>query len=602
MERYTAEPKALTQTEVWPVVSQLADDGSLCLDFGKAAFGTLLISMPENCRIHTIIVHLGEKLGKNGRIERQPQGAIRTCQIEQQIDSRQPLCRLIIPPDKRNTGPAAIKMPSHIGEVVPFRYVEIEDAADIDPATVRQLAVHYPFDETASSFHSSDSVLNAVWELCKYTIKATTFCGVYVDGDRERIPYEGDAYVNQLSHYSVDREYALARFTHEYLLHYPTWPTEWQIYSVMMAWADYLYTGEMQSLTMFYDDLCVKTLIDLARHDGLISTESALCTEAFERRLNLYHPRYVFKHGLQDLVDWPPGSFTEGGQGERDGHEMRPVNTVVNAFHYHALILMAQIALLLGKTADQQRFVQRAAQVKATINRLLFDSERGMYVDGEGATHASLHSNMFALAFGLVPEARRPQVVAFVKSRGMACSVFSAQFLLEALYLNDEEQYALGLMTAQHDRSWWHMMQVGSTMTLEAWDWKYKNNLDWNHAWGTAPANIIPRFLMGVRPLAPGFSKILIQPRPGSLESAKMVFPTRNGSVVVQFENQPKQSFILKVEIPDNTVARIDLPRLDQVHTTVIVNSNAVNGVVSGRFVTIDGLGVGHHILERKQN
>ena len=26
---------------------------------------------------------------------------------------------------------------------------------------------------------------------------------------------------------------------------------------------------------------------------------------------------------------------------------------------------------------------------------------------------------------------------------------------------------------------------------------KYKNNLDWNHAWGAVPANVIPRGLMG---------------------------------------------------------------------------------------------------------
>ena len=33
----------------------------------------------------------------------------------------------------------------------------------------------------------------------------------------------------------------------------------------------------------------------------------------------------------------------------------------------------------------------------------------------------------------------------------------------------------------------------------------------WNHAWGAAPANIIPRYLVGVRPLTAGFSKVLIK-------------------------------------------------------------------------------------------
>ena len=119
---------------------------------------------------------------------------------------------------------------------------------------VRQIAVSYPFDDGAASFASSSRVLNDVWELCRYSIKATTFCGVYVDGDRERIPYEGDAYINQLGHYCVDREFTLARSTHEYLLDYPTWPTEWASHSVLMAWADYLYTGTSSSIEAYYDE------------------------------------------------------------------------------------------------------------------------------------------------------------------------------------------------------------------------------------------------------------------------------------------------------------------------------------------------------------
>ena len=34
-------------------------------------------------------------------------------------------------------------------------------------------------------------------------------------------------YINQLCHYGVDAEYEMARASLEYLLFYPTWPTEW---------------------------------------------------------------------------------------------------------------------------------------------------------------------------------------------------------------------------------------------------------------------------------------------------------------------------------------------------------------------------------------
>ena len=212
--KYTASPEKLVETEIPPVESRLLNDDALFVDFGKAAYGTMLLRLPPD--VSSLVVHFGERLTEAGRIDRDPPGTIRYRRIEQGTDSSNDTCRMVIPPDERNTGERAILMPGYIGEVLPFRFVEIEDGAGIDPAWVRQIAVHYPFDDSAASFVSSDSVLNAVWDICKYTIKATTFCGVYVDGDRERIPYEGDAYINQLGHYCTDQEYALARYSHEY--------------------------------------------------------------------------------------------------------------------------------------------------------------------------------------------------------------------------------------------------------------------------------------------------------------------------------------------------------------------------------------------------
>lgn len=559
-DQFTVVRKPLVQTRVIPVRTEGLKDGVLFVDFGRAAFGTLEIAGSGLSGRSSVVVHLGEKRNDSGRIDREPPGTIRYIRIEQPVSGTESLVRIVIPPDERNTGKAAIPMPEDIGEVYPFRYAEIEDAAGLDPASICQVAVHYPFDETEAQFSSSNSTLDAVWELCRYSIKATSFCGVFVDGDRERIPYEGDALINQLGWYCTSSETVLPRFSHEYMIQYPTWPTEFQMQSVIMAWNDYMVTGNTDSLEMFYADLCAKTLIGLARPDGLISTQTGLLTREMEKRLNLYHSRYIFDNGLRDLVDWPPGSFTQGGQGERDNHEMLPVNTVVNAFHYWALVLMAAIAGVLGKGDDQQRFSAQAEKVKTTVNRLLLNPEKGIYIDGEGSGHSSLHSNMFALAFGLVPDECRQRVVDFIISRGMACSVYGAQHLLDGLYLAGEADAALKLMTATHDRSWHHMIEAGATMTWEAWDWKYKNNLDWNHAWGAAPANIIMRRLAGVRPAEAGFKEVLVQPQPGSLEHFTAQAPTPRGPVSVAYERVRDTVFKLKIFLPGDMPARVKLP------------------------------------------
>ena len=114
----------------------------------------------------------------------------------------------------------------------------------------------------------------------------------------------------------------------------------------------------------------------------------------------------------------------------------------------------------------------------------------------------------------------------------MACSVYFAQYLLEALFESGRDQAAIALMTADDDRSWLGMMAQGSTVTMEAWSLGVKPNQDWNHAWGTAPLNIISRYVLGVRPTRPGFQTYEVRSASGSLIVSGMV-PTVRGTVVV---------------------------------------------------------------------
>ena len=594
LENYATSYYPLQQRIVRPVRFVEKRPGHYFIDFGKAAFGTIDIVFPSACAKDSIIVHLGEKLKDSTTIDRRPGGTIRYRKIKTALTPGAQEIVVDIPPDERNTGSRAILMPPDIGEVLPFRYCEIENSPmPLQHTSVRQLAVNYPFDDSASYFECSDSLLNEVWELCKYSIKATSFCGIYVDGDRERIPYEADAYINQLSHYGVDREYSMARRSHEYLIFHPTWPTEWILHSVLMAWADYQYTGNAESLRRYYENLKAKTLIALAREDGLISTQTGRVTPGVLQSIH-------FDGTLRDIVDWPPGSFALTGTGERDGYNMGAINTVVNAFHYRTLDIMAQVAALLDFEQDSRFFTERSEQVKSAINQNLFDPERGIYIDCEDSTHAALHANMFPLAFGIVPQERMSSVVDFIKSRGMACSVYGAQYLLEALYEAGEAEYARELMTASHDRSWPHMMELGSTITLEAWDMKYKKNLDWNHAWGAAPANIIPRYLVGVRPLEAGFEMLSIHPQIGDLEFVRAQVPTIRGPVRVNIE-QDDAEYQLQVEIPGNTTAVVSLPRFENDSNRIRMNGQDMTAIPQGNIVTVRDVSPGTHTFIRQK-
>ena len=154
----------------------------------------------------------------------------------------------------------------------------------------------------------------------------------------ERIPYEADAYINQLGHYCTDREFSMARYTHEYLMTHPTWPTEWILHSVLMAYADYKQTGDISSVNHFYTDLKAKTLSALARKDGLISTQTGLVTPDVLESIH-----FPDDAKLRDIVDWPHTGIlglNKGEGGETDGFEFKPINTLVNGFFLSPLLLL----------------------------------------------------------------------------------------------------------------------------------------------------------------------------------------------------------------------------------------------------------------------
>jgi alpha-L-rhamnosidase len=522
-----------------PLAIQKTGENHYFIDFGKDAFGTLVLKLKVTQK-DTLVVHLGEKIITQNQIDRKPGGTIRYKRILVPVDPSIMEYTVQLPADKRNTTGAAYLLPKEFGVIMPFRYCELENyTSDLAANSIRQKAYNYQFNDTASYFTSSDSTLNKIWDLCKYSIKATSFCGIYVDGDRERIPYEADALINQLSHYSVDHDYALARKTNEYFINHPTWPTEWSLHTVLLFYYDFLYTGNSTSLLKNWDALKVKTLMELELENGLISTKSPLLNDDLMKRLGFQNN----KQRLKDIVDWP-------SPGERDGFEMKNVNTVVNAFYYFDLKLMAELAGYLAKKADAEMFLKKSVQVRNTINEKLIDKAKGIYVDGENSTHSSIHANLFPLAFDMVPAEHIQTVKDFIKSRGMACSVYGAQFLLEGLYKANEPNWAFNLMTANTDRSWMNMIRSGSTIAMEAWDIKYKSNTDWNHAWGAAPANIITRYMWGIKPVSPGFEKAEIDPQLDPLTSSTIKVPTRLGPINASFKIFTNGTKRYTIEVP----------------------------------------------------
>ena len=469
-------------------------------DFGQATFGWLeLLDVPPG----DYRLALGEMTNSQGLVCNPfPHSTIRAYTLDFAPTGH--LFRVPLPPAPLNLrgyfkDAPAIRIPPQFGIVAPYRFVQIlRSPAPLSPANLRRQSVHYPIDLSQSFFHSDNPLLDRLYTLCKHTIHATSFCGIYIDGDRERTPYEGDAYINQLAHYAIDPDPTLARRTLHWLAAHPTWPTEWKQHLILIAWADWLQTGDPRALIRHY--------------------------ETFQRSLLGTTPR-------RDLVDWPPG--------ERDGFVMVPEdNSVVAAFYVRTLQIMAEIARLVGKPRDAESYRAAARKAHADYLRDYYLPDRKLFRDATTTLHTSLHANALPLALDLAPPEAVSTIARHLEGKGMACSVYFAHYLLEALAKAGRSDLALSLMLAENDRSWRTMLDFGATMTMEAWSPSAKPNLDLNHAWATAPLHFIARRLLGVCAAVPGWRSIELRPCLDTFRFLDAQVPTPRGPVRLTLRNQ----------------------------------------------------------------
>lgn len=565
-----------------PVLLTNTAPGRWFVDFGQDAFGYATVHASGTFSPTIVQARFGE-MANGFAVETSPPAVSKVRYTNTTFSLSEGNLTYPVRPPAYSYPDGAIN-PTNYGLVMPFRYFELTNfPGKLSLTDVVQMRLVSDFDTNAASFSSSSAALNQIWNLCRNSMQVLTFDGVYVDGDRERKPYESDSYIHQLSSYAVDREFTLPRHSLEYLLQNPTWPTEWKSHDIFMAWADYLHTGNTNLIARIYPNLQEDSFTWAATGNGLMKG-----FPAFPQKTN------------SDVVDWPAAD--RDGFVIKDGHYRNWTNSVNNAFYFRGLQIMADIATVLGRTNDATRYAALAKRVYAAYNSTFWDNTSQCYVDGVGTNHASAHANFFPLAFGLVPAGRQAAVVSYLHSRiatngGMPCSVYGAQYFLEGLFKAGDADTALGLMTTNGPRGWLNMLAIGSTITTEAWNFDDKPNMDWNHAWGAAPGNLIPRFVLGLSPVSAGFGQILIQPQLGrSLAYAQGVVPTIRGPVSISASNT-QGGFQLLLNIPGNVTATVKLPALGAKNPVALVDGEIVPGTLSNDWLVVTNIGAGRHAI-----
>ena len=243
-----------------------------------------------------------------------------------------------------------------------------------------------------------------------------------------------------------------------------------------------------------------------------------------------------------------------------------PCDLVGTAYFAHTTDLMARTALVLGRKAEAQKFRRLHAQIVVAF--------QNAYVtpDGRVVGHCQT-AYLLALAFDLLPPKVRPkafaQLVDLVEARNfhLTTGFIGTPLLLPVLSRFGRTDLAYKILRQEDYPSWLYTVRNGATTMWERWNSYTKEDgfgdvgmNSFNHYAYGAVGEWMYGVIGGIRPLAPGFKKILFAPEPGGdLTSAETSLPTPHGLAECRWQVRGR-TLVVDVTVPAGAKAELRLP------------------------------------------
>lgn len=228
--------------------------------------------------------------------------------------------------------------------------------------------------------------------------------------------------------------------------------------------------------------------------------------------------------------------------------------------------LVSRMAAATGRTAQAASYGALADQIAAAFT--------SRFVAADGTVGAnSQTAYVLALAFDLVP-ANRVQAVADklaakVASRGGHLSVgfMGVENLLPVLADHGHVDVAYQILQQPDYPGWGYMIAKGATTIWERWDGIRPDGSlqdpgmnSFNHYGLGSVGDWLYREVGGVAPAAPGYSQVLIAPKPGgTLTSASSELTTAFGQVKSAW-SRSGPAITLRIVVAPNTSATVRVP------------------------------------------
>lgn len=319
----------------------------------------------------------------------------------------------------------------------------------------------------------------------------------------------------------------------------------WGDAGVFVPWIAYEYYGDKRLLAEQYD--------------------AAVRWVEYIRGKN---PDLLWKNARgNDYGDWLNADTLKLAGWPATGAEV-PKHVFATAFFARSTQLLAQMALVLGKTADAEKYEKLAADIRAAFC--------AAYVTPEGRIEGDTQAGYaVALNFDLLPQnvqaaAARRMVERFEPYEGQISTGFHSTVpLMLELSRRGRNDEAYRLSLNRRMPSWGYAIDHGATTIWERWDGFVEGrgfqdpgmNSFAHYAIGSV-GEWMYRVILGINPdpAAPGFERIIIRPRPGpGLTWARGSYDSIRGRIAVEWRLQ-ETGLTLAIEIPPNASATIYVP------------------------------------------
>ena len=271
--------------------------------------------------------------------------------------------------------------------------------------------------------------------------------------------------------------------------------------------------------------------------------------------------------GRRLFIDWGVN------QSDREG----TANAVINMFRYAALRASADLARVLGKSEESDRFEKEAADVKGALVEHLWDQEKSCFrasLDGEGP---ALHANILALRFDLAPA---ESLLAYLKPRllknfkqGIEEGQWSGHAELYFLFYVLPKLGELGeidLAEKMIEQHYGFLRELGFGTLCECFCRAHRAQGSACHVWASAGAIYSHRFVLGLRQTEPGNpNRWTLDPRVSDrFEHAKGALAHRDGPIRVEWKKAAPGKIEALVNAPESVTVESVSDRISIVESS----------------------------------